>query len=105
MRTLIFDHQADTLLERDEKETIMELTASWKEEGRQQGRHEGRYEADQQLVLRQLRRRWRDLDSALALQVRALPMEQLETLAEDLLDFTSPADLENWLNRCLHQPS
>ena len=95
--TLIFNRQADTLLERKEKETIMELTTSWKEEGRQ----EGRYEANQQLVLRQLRRRWRDLDPALVARVRALPVEPLETLAEDLLDFTGPADLESWLNRRL----
>ncbi|MBI4657419.1 MAG: DUF4351 domain-containing protein [Verrucomicrobia bacterium] len=71
----------------------MELTTSWKEEGR--------YEASQQLVLRQLRRRWGDLDPALLARVQALPIELLETLAVDLLDFNSPADLENWLSRRL----
>ena len=96
--TLIFSRQADTLLERKEKETIMQLTTSWKEEGRQEGRQEGRYEADQQLVLRLLRRRWRDLNPTVEARVRALPVEQLELLGEDLLDFIAPADLEDWLN-------
>jgi len=60
--TLKFNQEADSLLERKEKETIMELTTSWKEEGRL----EGRYEANQQLVLRLLRHRWGSLDPAAA---------------------------------------
>lgn len=30
-------------------------------------------------------------------RIQALPLEQLETLAEALLDFTGPADLDAWL--------
>jgi hypothetical protein len=51
------------------------------------------------LVLRQLNRRVGTLPAALQTQVEALPLEQLEALGEDLLDFTSLSDLENWLTR------
>jgi Domain of unknown function (DUF4351) len=34
---------------------------------------------------------------AIQTQVAALPLERLEALGEDLLDFTNLADLENWL--------
>ena len=70
----------------------MELTTSWEEKGRQQGRQEG----EANVVLRLLRRRCGDLAPALQQRVTALPSEQLESLAEALLDFTSAADLERW---------
>ena len=84
----------------------MELTTSWKEEGRvegrqegrMEGRSEGRQEGEAALLIRQVRRRWGGLSPALEAQVRALPVEQLERLGEDLLDFASPADLQAWLN-------
>jgi flagellar biosynthesis/type III secretory pathway protein FliH len=42
--TLQFNHEADTVLEHVEKEKIMELTTSWKEEGRAEGKVEGKAE-------------------------------------------------------------
>ncbi|BAY63289.1 hypothetical protein NIES22_33750 [Calothrix brevissima NIES-22] len=50
------------------------------------------------LVTRQLNRRLGNVDEALLEQVRSLTINELETLAEDLLDFTSMADLTNWLS-------
>jgi hypothetical protein len=32
-------------------------------------------------------------------RIESLSVEQIETLGEDLLDFTSTADLESWLSR------
>jgi hypothetical protein len=90
---LLFEQEADTLLERSEKVKVMELTTSWKEEGI----IEGRREESQQLVLRQLRRRWGVLPPGLVAQLQALPLEEMENLAEALLDFTSLADLDHWL--------
>jgi hypothetical protein len=85
---LIFRKEADTL-DGNEKGKVMELTTSWKEEGR--------LEESQQLVLRQLRRRWGQLPPAMVAQLQTLAVEEMENLAEALLDFTSLADLENWL--------
>jgi Domain of unknown function (DUF4351) len=49
------------------------------------------------LILRLLTRRLGSLPDALRTQVEQLPLPQLEALAEALLDFQSPADLEAWL--------
>ncbi|MFN9635519.1 MAG: DUF4351 domain-containing protein, partial [Synechococcaceae cyanobacterium] len=49
------------------------------------------------LAIRQLRRRLGDVDATSREQITALPLPRLEQLAEDLLDFTAPADLDDWL--------
>jgi len=63
------------------------------EEGRQEGRQEGQY----RLLQRQLERRWGKLSAELEQRLRSLTSEQLEILAEALLDFRSVADLGTWL--------
>jgi predicted transposase YdaD len=57
---------------------------------------ESLYEA-RSLVLRQLACRVGVLPEAIQAQVETLPLERMETLGEDLLDFSDLADLENWL--------
>ena len=47
--------------------------------------------------LRQLSRRCGPLAEATTAQIQALPLEQLEALADALLDFQGPADLTAWL--------
>jgi Domain of unknown function (DUF4351) len=99
---LQFTHQADRVLDHVEKEKIMELTTSWKEEGRAEGkaegRAEGRVEGEARVVLRQLQRRCGPLPLPLQERVGGLSSDQLENLAEALLDFTSTAELEKWLS-------
>ena len=51
------------------------------------------------LVLRQLNRRIGSVPSVAEPQIRELPVDQLEDLAEALLDFSSEQDLLAWLNR------
>ncbi|BAZ53011.1 hypothetical protein NIES4103_56760 [Nostoc sp. NIES-4103] len=46
-----------------------------------------------------LRRRFGDIDASLVEQVRNLSAEQLENLAEALLDFSQVADLVAWLKQ------
>jgi predicted transposase YdaD len=67
------------------------------ERGHQAGRQEGRQEGERLLILRQLVRRVGVLPAGVQLKVESLSLEQLETLGEALLDFTSMADLEGWL--------
>ncbi|WP_071518353.1 DUF4351 domain-containing protein [Geitlerinema sp. PCC 9228] len=69
------------------------------EQGLEQGRQEGRQEAEVQLVWRQLNRRLGNLDPSLEQQIRRLSVEQVETLAEALLDFSSVEDLQAWLQQ------
>lgn len=69
----------------------------------QDARTEGRQEGEVALILRLLRRRLRqEVAEPVKLQIVALPLEQLEQLGEDLLDFGQPEDLLQWLQT--HQP-
>jgi predicted transposase YdaD len=68
-------------------------------EGQLEGRLEGRLEGESALILRLLQRRFGAVDEVLAAQIQALEIEQLESLAEALLDFTTLNDLVLWLNR------
>ena len=47
--------------------------------------------------IRQLNRRCGPLTGATTAQIQALPLDQLESLADALLDFQGPADLTAWL--------
>ena len=49
------------------------------------------------MTLRQLARRFGPLSDATTARIEALPLEQLEALAEALLDFNGPGDLSTWL--------
>ncbi|MEN9231219.1 MAG: Rpn family recombination-promoting nuclease/putative transposase [Thermostichus sp. DG02_5_bins_236] len=67
------------------------------QEGIQQGLAQGIRQGEAEMTLRQLRRKVGEVPEELQSQIRTLPLEQLETLGEVLLDFTSLADLRNWL--------
>jgi predicted transposase YdaD len=54
-------------------------------------------EGEQSLILRQLTRRIGEVSPEMRLQVQALSLAQLEALGEALLDFSEPADLDEWL--------
>ncbi len=64
----------------------------------QEGREEGR-QSELRLVMRQLTRRIGTITPELQFQIQELSLAQLEDLGEALLDFTTEADLINWLNR------
>jgi hypothetical protein len=67
------------------------------EKGLQQGREEGRQAEALAVILRQLKRRFGELDPAVEKRVTALSLIQLEELSEDLLDFTDVNGLTNWI--------
>jgi len=66
---------------------------AWLAEGRQEG--EAREAA--KVILRQLTRRCVPLSEATTARIQTLPLEQLESLPEALLDFRGPNDLTAWL--------
>lgn len=69
-----------------------------KEEGRSEGRLEGRQEEAANLVVRLLTKRFRqEFSEEIRSSVSSLPLPVLEDLSEALLDFTSVADLQAWL--------
>ena len=73
------------------------------QQGKQQGIEQGLQQGRQQeanLLIRLLNRRLGQIPQDLTRQVSNLSLEQLENLGEALLDFTTEADLVNWLNQC-----
>jgi len=74
----------------EEKEQIMQITTSWKEEGRLEGQSA--------TILRLLKRKLGNLSEEIENRIQSLESNQLDALTEDLLDFESFKDLEFWLN-------
>jgi hypothetical protein len=58
---------------------------------------EGEAREAAKVTLRLLNRRFGPLSEATTARIQALPLEQLEALAEALLDFSGPDDLKSWL--------
>ena len=61
------------------------------------GRQEGEAREAAKMTLRLLNRRCSPLSDATTAQIQALPLGQLEALADALLDFQGPSDLAAWL--------
>ncbi len=99
------EEEADFMRTMQEIDTIYQsemsrvrLEGEWK--GRQEGILEGRQEQGYKFVFRQLGRRVGNVSIDLQEKIKALPLEQLEILGDDLLDFTQIGDLLSWLERC-----
>ena len=78
----------------EEKEQIMELTTSWEQKGIAKGVAQGQSKT----ILRQLNRKLGTLDDSTSEQIKSLDSSQLDSLADDLLDFQTKDDLRNWLS-------
>jgi predicted transposase YdaD len=68
------------------------------EEGRLEGLETGRQQEAAALAVRLLTRRLGSLDVGNRDRLSSLTLQQLEQLAEDLLDFTEPGDLQAWFD-------
>ncbi len=79
------------------KEIFGRGLAEGQQQGREAGRMEGRQAEAAAMALRLLRRRCGSLPPGQATRVQALPLADLEALADALLDFQGPADLSAWL--------
>jgi predicted transposase YdaD len=78
-----------------EREQIMQITTSWEQKGRTEGQKEGQVAT----ILRLLNRKLGNLPEAIADRIKSLEPIQLDSLTEDLLDFQSLNDLQNWLSK------
>lgn len=81
--------------------TLSQAYLEWEqrteERGIEQGIEQGAKREARSLVLRLLTRRVGDIPEALGSPLNNLSLEQLESLGEALLDFSTIADLETWL--------
>ena len=71
------------------------VAQEWIEEGRLEGEAQG----EAKVTLRLLNRRCGPLSEVTTARIQALPLQQLEALADALLDFSEPADLAVWLEK------
>ena len=69
-----------------------------RQEGEAQGEARGRALGEATVTLRLLNRRCGPLGDTTTARIQALPLEQLEALAEALLGFSGPGDLAKWLD-------
>jgi Domain of unknown function (DUF4351) len=98
--------EAREIREQEEEDLMMQLSPLFLEKlqaaeqrGKIDGRQEGKTEEGQALVLRQLKRRVGIISIDIETRIKTLALAQLEELGEALLDFSSIADLEFWLNQ------
>jgi hypothetical protein len=84
-----FQVEVDTIKLPKEREKIMEITTSWMEEGIVKG--------EKALTIRLLTKKVGNLSPELLARVSGLSVEQVEALAEALLDFKHVGDLERWM--------
>ncbi len=67
------------------------------QEIKEEGREEGRQEEAANLIIRLLNKRFGEILQSIRTRISSLPLPVLEDLSEALLDFTSVADLQAWL--------
>ena len=80
-----------------EQERTMSYITTGERIGYERGEQEGRQKQAREIVLRQLQRRVGELPQEVIEEIQALSLEQLESLGEALLDFTTMDDLLNWM--------
>jgi predicted transposase YdaD len=69
------------------------------ERGKKEGKKAGVRESLLDTIIRQLKRKIGKLDDDLKRRLEQLSVARLKILAEDLLDFSQPDDLDRWLKR------
>jgi predicted transposase/invertase (TIGR01784 family) len=68
------------------------------QEGLQKGQQEGLHEGEAKIIIRYFKRLFGDLPTDTISRIQQLNNEQLETLADHLLEVKTPNDLEAWLD-------
>jgi predicted transposase YdaD len=85
------------LYQEDRARAIQEGENRGKIQGKIEGKIEGKTEEALSLIQRLLTKKLGNINPELMTTINQLNLESLERLVEDLIDFTSQEDLENWL--------
>ena len=99
-----FQTEIGTLI-KEEKEEVMQIVTSWMEEGIEKGIEKGiergierGIDREKNLILRQINRKFGQIDLELATEIRSLNIEIIEASAEAIFDLDDVEDLQNWLD-------
>ncbi|MBD2503844.1 DUF4351 domain-containing protein [Anabaena azotica] len=65
----------------------------------QKGEQRGQKIGEERLVIRQINRKFGEIQPALIERIKLLTTQELEDLGEALLDFSEVSDLVAWLNQ------
>jgi len=84
---------------REEIEAMFELSDLKQTRVYQEALAEGEAKGEIKLAIRQLNRRFGEIPQNLTERIRELPLNEIESLGEALLDFQSLSDLVSWLER------
>ena len=87
-----------TIALQDERGQIAYAEQEAEARGEARGEIQGGLSEAIAFVMGLLRKRFKDLPTAINNQIEYLPVEDLENLGEYLLDFNSLEDLETWLS-------
>jgi hypothetical protein len=79
----------------EERKATVEMMNSWERTGFNKGLQEGK----ENLVMRQIRKRFGSLSPQVMQRLDQMPADQLDELGEALFDFVTLADLETWLSQ------
>ena len=71
----------------------MEITTSWHEKGRREGRREGRQEGYRSILLKLIKKRLGTVPADIEQNVADMKIEQLDLLAEKILEIATEEDL------------
>lgn len=85
-----------------EEERRMKYVTSIERHGIEKGMQLGIQKGSNDLLLRLLQQRFGALEETIQAQVRALPLEKIEALSDELFRLAARADLEAWLARHPH---
>jgi hypothetical protein len=97
--TVAFPEKGDSVMEGFVDQIREEGRLKGIQEGDVRGFERGRSQTAVSLTLRQLCRKFRHVDEVTESRIRQLSLDMLESLGEDLIDFTDYSDLLDWLDR------
>jgi len=96
-KNLIYEWLKEEIMQ--ESVIYQDIVQKSERRGELRGELRGEQRGEQRAIIRQLNRRFGEIDASLVDRIKTLPIEKLDDLAEALLDFFQVADLVTWLNQ------
>ncbi len=87
-------------MNKSEQENIIEVETSWKQEGIDIGIGRGRIEGRLEVLTTLLNRRLGPLSPQMSEMILQLKEKEITELTNNILDFSSIQDLDNWIKAC-----